>query len=144
VSLIRPCSGCGQREPGKNANVTFAWFTTENRRVAYRLSLCMNCYVVNVHELDVKTETNGVLCPTCGQDAGTDMDPCYITAYVPGYGKRQIEMPTCGVDAAELRAWFGDHGETLPDAGFGGQGPGPQTGPPPATDWASAGLRWRE
>jgi hypothetical protein len=139
MSLIIPCSLCGSKLPGKLANVTVAWYTAAQDRVAYRLKLCSACYMMQILPLSPDPESQALVCPVCHTDSESDMDPVYITSYVPDVGKIQMELPTDGPCAAKIRIPVVDHGVKL-ESQFGGQGPGPQTTATSASDWAKLGL----
>jgi hypothetical protein len=74
-----------------------------------------------------------------------DMDPVYLTVYVPGTGPVRLEMPFDPACAAEMRVFGMTGARKLDDQGasFGGQGPGPQTSTPDST-WAALGIQPRE
>ena len=133
---LQPCSTCHEKQHGKYANTTVAWWRADNVRVAWRLRICLNCYIVNVAPLDQAAHENEFACPVCHTEPGSDMDPTYITAFVPEVGKVTVEMATCAADAVKIRAWATDNGELLPDRAVGGQGPGPQR--EPDSDWTRA------
>lgn len=144
MSLLTPCSGCASRLPGKLANLTWAWYRADQTRKAYRMKLCIPCYAQRIVSLGIAAESGTLTCPNCGIDTELDMDPMFCTMFVPGGGKQQLEMATCAPCAAQLRAWVLEHSSELDDGGqgFGGQDPGPQTGPQP-TGWDALGLRPR-
>ena len=131
MSLLK-CSGCGERKPGKYANTTIAWWNESNRRLAYRMRLCKDCYGEAINDVQIAVHENEFSCPYCHTEPGDDMDPTYITVFIPNYGKLQLECATCGNDAVILRSFAVEKGELLPDVEVGGQGPSPQT---PPQDW---------
>jgi hypothetical protein len=137
---LQKCSGCQERQPGKYANVTVAWWNAKNDRLAYRLKVCSVCWMTNLDELRLSVSTDEFSCPYCHTNPGDDIDPTYVTAFIPNVGKLQLEMATCAVDAVQLRVWAQDHGERLGDNPVGGQGPSPQTPAPSWDEWLSAGI----
>ena len=143
MSLLIPCSTCGSKLPGKLANVTVAWYTAAQERLAYRLKLCLGCYASQIVPLAPDPNSQALVCPVCHTDSESDMDPVYITSYLPEYGKVQLELPTCAVCAVKLRGPVQEHGVKLENQ-FGGQDPGPQTTPTGTSDWAKLGLYPRE
>lgn len=140
-----PCSACGQRVPGKLSNATWAWFRADNVRVAHRQRLCAGCYVENVAALETATAENPLSCPVCHTDAGDDMDPCYLTLFIPGVGPLRLEMATCSACAVEVRNRALVGATLLADRliASGGQGPSPQTDAQPSV-WEQLGIRPRE
>jgi hypothetical protein len=139
MSLIVPCSICEQRLPGKLANVTIAWYTAAQERLAYREKLCLTCYAMQIAPLTPDPTQQALTCPVCHTGSEDDMDPVYITSYLPDYGKVQLELPTCASCAVKLRIQAQDRGIKL-ESQFGGQDPGPQTDGHGASDWAKLGL----
>jgi hypothetical protein len=131
VSLQR-CSGCQERKPGKYANTTVAWWNVANKRLAYRLKLCKDCYGETIEPVRLNNLENELSCPYCHTEPGDDMDPTYVTMFIPNFGKMQLELATCAADAVQLRSYGVEHGELLQDVGVGGLVPGPQT---PVSDW---------
>ena len=142
MSLVKPCSLCRERKPGKDSNVTYAWYRADQKRVAHRATLCIACFVAEVAPYGEGARSQLLMCPSCGTDSSDDLDANYITVYLPGQGKLAWELATCGSCAAKMRIGWLAYAEQLPDRPqgmFGGQDPGPQTetGDP----WAALGLR---
>jgi hypothetical protein len=143
VSLY-PCSGCAERVPGqKYANVTIAWWTVGQVRLAYRAKLCAKCYAEHVLGLQLKFVEGDLTCPGCGIAVDNDMDPNYVTAFIPDIGRVRLELPMCVVCAVDLRLYAQAHGTQLVGReSLGGQDPGPQA---TGTDgWAQLGIYPRE
>jgi len=143
MSLLIPCSTCGGKLPGKLANVTIAWYTAAQERLAYRLKLCLGCYAAQVAPLQPDPAEASLKCPVCHSDPGEQLDPVYVTSYLPDYGKVQMELATCAPCAVKLRVPAQAQGVKLENQ-FGGQDPGPQTRPTGTDGWASVGLYPRE
>lgn len=141
MSLLIPCSACGQKLPGKMANVTWAWWTAANERVAWRQKLCFDCFASNCAPLVADVQTAPLDCPVCHSDAGENMDPCYLTAFLPGVGPVRAEMGTCAPCAVDIRNRAQAGAVKLDDrqSSFGGQVPGPQTDTVPNV-WAQLGI----
>src|SRR6267154_4697666 len=141
VSLLIPCSSCQERSPGKLSNLTWAWWTAANDRIAYRQKLCSSCAAQQVIPL-IAEEIVALICPSCGMGTVDDMDPVYLTAYWPGVGKVQYELPKCPSCACRIRVNAQAGATKLEDRGdkFEGQGanPGPQT-QAPIGSWAALG-----
>jgi len=144
VSLF-PCSACGERAPGKLSNATWAWFRADNTRVAWRQKLCVACYLANVAAIEQATRDDPLNCPMCHTDAGEQMDPCYLTIFLPGVGALRLEMATCSPCAVEVRNRAMAGATQLDDrlASSGGQSPSPQTNPALSV-WAQLGIQPRE
>jgi predicted RNA-binding Zn-ribbon protein involved in translation (DUF1610 family) len=98
VSLY-PCSMCGKRTLEKLSSATWAWWRVDNVRVAYRQRLCVSCVVQHVAPLEINTREAALICPLCGTSSVDDMDPVYLTVYVPGTGKVRLELPLDGACA---------------------------------------------
>lgn len=124
-----PCSVCGERAVGKLSSATWAWWRADNVRVAWRQRLCVACFAAGVAPLEHETRAEPLNCPLCHTAPGDDMDPCYLTVYVPGIGPIRLEMATCGACAVEVRQRAQQGAVKLDDRQVesGGQGPGPQT-----------------
>lgn len=142
MSLFR-CSACGERPVGqKLAQATWAWWNAANERVAWRQRLCVACYASTLAPLSVEAEraaqevTTGdaLVCPMCHSISEDDMDPVYVTTFVPGHGPIRLELPLCGPCAVEIRNRAMAGATRLADREFGGQAPGPQTNTP-ASAW---------
>lgn len=129
MSLVIPCSGCEQREPGKLMQVTWAWYRADGERVAWRQRLCETCAAASVFELHATTLGNPTLCPVCHSSWKDDMDPVYATFYPPGVGKVQGEYPTCGACAVDVRVRAQKNATRMEDRPLPSEGqvPGPQT-----------------
>lgn len=142
---LYPCSLCGARGPGvgKLAQATWAWWRADNRRVAYRQRVCVSCFAQYIAPLEVSSREFSMNCPCCGTSSEEDMDPVYLTVYVPGAGPVRLEMPTDGACAVKLRILAQTGSVELDDQGGQsvGQGPSPQTQPDP---WAALGIQPRE
>jgi len=142
MSLFK-CSLCDQRVPGKLSQATWAWWRADNKRVAYRQRICLGCFAEHIAPLEVSSREWSMTCPCCGANSEFDMDPVYLTIYVPTVGPLRLEMPTDAACAVKLRVLAQTNAEPLDDSGgqFGGQGPSPQT---PAGPWAALGIQPRE
>jgi len=130
---------------GKLSSATWAWWNADNVRVAWRQSLCVECYVTNVSVLEVSTGSDPLSCPVCHTAPGDQIDPCYLTAYIPGVGPLRLEMATCAPCAVDVRNRAQTGARKLEDrqASSGGQDPGPQTDPSLAA-WKALGITPRE
>lgn len=140
-----PCSFCGQRAVGKMSSATWAWWRADQQRVAYRQRLCLTCFVQNVAGLEQATRDEPFHCPACHTDPSDDMDPVYLTVFIPGVGPLRLEMATCGACAVEIRNRAQQGAVQLDDREpqFGGQGTGPQNSNTPSA-WAALGIEPRE
>ena len=145
MSLLHPCSACGSRAPGKNAQATWAWWRADNVRVAWRQQLCLNCYTLRVQPLEQACGVDPLNCPLCHTDPLEAMDPTYLTVFVPGLGPLRLEMATCGPCAVQLRNSAQEGATKLDDrlSPFGGQSLGPQTDPA-LEAWRALGIAPRE
>jgi len=84
-------------------------------------------------------------CPACGISTEHDMDPCYITAYVPGQGKFQLELPTCAACAVQVRVRAQKGAVRLEDSPrVEGPGASPSTPTTRESYWSSIGIGPRD
>lgn len=145
MSLI-PCDFCRQRVPEKLSQVTWAWYRADGERVAYRQRLCLTCFATKVLPLDKPLDfENGLTCPLCGIDVEHDMDQNYMTSYLPGSGKYQLEIPTCGACAVKVREVAQTGAERLENRRVEGpsDSPGPSTQPTRESYWSALGINPR-
>lgn len=140
-----PCSTCGARPKGKLVWTAWVWYTADNQRVAYRLSLCTACFAAMAVPLILKTEeTEEMLCIGCGGRCEADLDGIYLTVAAPGAGKLNYELPYDSGCAAKARIAICHSGSRLEDrAEVKGQDPGPSLAPSASAVWASLGLNPR-
>ncbi len=145
MSLIIPCGSCGRTNVGKLSSATWAWWNADNVRVAWRQNLCVDCYVTNVAVLETSTRENPVDCPVCHSAPGEQLDPCYLTIFIPGVGPVRLEMATCAPCAVEVRVRAQQGSRKLEDRRASSEGlePGPQTDPALAV-WKALGIAPRE
>ncbi len=144
MSLFIPCDACKRVNVGKLSNATWAWWRADNVRVAWRQRLCVECYLMNVAGLEQATHENPMSCPLCHALPGEQLDPCYLTIYVPAYGPLRLEMATCAPCAVEIRNRAQVGAKLLDDrrASSGGQDSGPQIDPELAA-WRALGIEPR-
>jgi hypothetical protein len=140
-----PCSSCHERKPGKFSSVTWAWWRADNVRTAHRQRLCVDCYIMNVAGLDSAAREEPLNCPSCHTDPDDQMDPTYVTSFIPGIGPVRLELATCAPCAVEVRNRALVGAVKLDDrpAEFGGQNPGPQTDSSLEV-WRALGIAPRE
>jgi len=145
MSLIVPCGSCGRLNVGKLSSATWAWWNAENTRVAWRQNLCVECYCTSVAGLDNAVREDPLSCPVCHTAPQDQLDPCYLTIYVPGVGPMRYEFATCAPCAVEVRVRGQVGARKLLDrqASSGGLDPSPQTDPALAA-WRALGLEPRE
>jgi hypothetical protein len=139
VSLY-PCSACGQRSPGKLAQVYWAWVLVDGTRRSYKQRLCTTCYCMHVLPVAIAAADNVVACPVCHMGTLDDMDPVYATIYLPRQDRQDAEMALCGKCAVEIRRRALVGAEQLVDREVGSGGPSPQP-VDPADVWAALGIR---
>lgn len=104
--LRNPCSACGTRSGGKLASLYWAWFRVDGERTAWKQRLCVECTRTSlVTLLEHSTQDSSILtmCPACGADASSDLDPIYLTLYLPKADPLSYELPTCAPCAARIR-----------------------------------------
>lgn len=140
MSLI-PCDACAKRVPEKLCQVTWAWYLANGERTAWRQRLCTACFAMTVLPLDKPTDYENLTCPACGESTEHDMDPIYVTCYLPGSGKLQLELPTCASCAVKIRA-RAQVGATHLEARERVEGPeaGPSTPTTRESYWSALGI----
>jgi hypothetical protein len=135
---FRPCSICEQRFPGKPATLYSAWFRVDGVRTAYKQRLCPGCFAtayletlrgVSAHDGAEQT------CPLCGASTKDDLDPIYLTLYLPKQPEREYEIGSCAACAAKLRIVLQQGGEPLADRTRQAGGPSPSP-----SAWESVSL----
>lgn len=135
---IYPCSRCKKRLPGKLATAYNAWFEGDNTRIAFKQRLCVGCLGEELGEIirnAVELADDSETCPACGSGNGDgDMDPTFVTVYIPGREPAEFGLNTCGACAAKLRVELRQGGEALAERGAMLRGPSPT----PPVDWGSA------
>lgn len=137
---LYPCSACGERSPGKLAQIYWAWNQADGGRVSYKQRLCTTCYCMHVLPIALEATENVVACPVCHEGTLDDMDPVYATIYLPRQDRNDAEMALCARDAVEVRTRAMRGAERLTDREVGSGGPSPQ--PVTAADvWAALGIR---
>ena len=139
MSLI-PCDRCGERTKEKLAQVTWAWYRSDNERTAWRQRLCLACMATLVAPLWTSTAEWSLTCPACGIDTEHDMDPVYATMFIPNSGKMSMECPLCASCAARVRIEAQKGAVRLENRPLEsrGQEPGPST--TAADTWAALGI----
>jgi len=146
MSLI-PCDSCTQKVPEKLCQTTWAWYSADGHRVAWRQRLCTSCFCSTVLPLDKDLDfVNGLTCPSCGISVEHDMDPIYATFFLPGSGKSQLEIPTCAACAVNIRSRAQKGAQKLEDRRVEGQGDsqGPSTPTTRESYWSNIGIRPRD
>lgn len=110
------CAGCGTRLGGKLASLYWAWFRADGERTAWKQRLCAICTGTRLGTLLAhSTEDSSALtmCPACGADASTDLDPIYLTVYPPKRERLDFELTTCAPCAARIRSAAQENAEKL-------------------------------
>jgi len=128
MSVFRPCSICEQKVPGKLASLYAAWFRADGTRVASKQRLCVGCLQAGYVELlrKVADESNDTdTCPSCGSSNTDDLDPIYLTLYLPKQPEREFELGMDSACAAKLRLVLQQGCEPLQDRTASGRGPSP-------------------
>jgi len=135
---IYPCSRCRKRYPGKLATSYNAWFADGESRVCFRQRLCVGCLGEELGEIirsQVELSEDAETCPACGSsNANGDLDPTFVTVYMPGREAAEFGLNTCASCAQKLRVELRQGAEAMKDRGVTVGGP-PLTQAP---DWGSA------
>lgn len=127
------CALCGQRVAGKPAVAYWAWFLADNRRSAWKQTLCSSCLVTNFRQLLVSsnsTSTDELTCPGCGGGSQGDLDPVYLTLYVPKRESLEYELALCAACAAKIRGTMQTGAVQLEDRGAQMRGPSSESPDP--------------
>jgi hypothetical protein len=122
---VYPCAGCGQRVPGRLASIYSAWFLADGSRTAWKQRLCAPCVRSSLRNMlaSAADSTSAVTaCPACGSESASDLDPIYLTVYLPKRDPREFALTTCGPCAVRLRLSLQDRAERLPDRNGGDTG----------------------
>lgn len=132
---IRPCSACGKRVHGKLATSYNAWFLADESRVCWRQQLCVPCLTGNLGSLLAKVSEESLdvtVCPACGAESSEDLDPIYLTIFLPKQEPREYALTTCGSCAATLRGSLQEGAKRMADRGAESGG----SGTPHSDPWA--------
>lgn len=119
-----PCSLHGAKIDGKLATLYSAWFNADGGRTAWKQRLCAPCVKETLALILTKVaETTDFVtaCPACGSDSSADLDPIYLTLYLPKQEAREFAMTTCSACAAKCRVSLQHGAEKLPDRRQGGK-----------------------
>jgi hypothetical protein len=135
-----PCSQCGERIRGPAASVYVAWFVGTGERVCYKMRYCYRC-VARTWALILKAEfgigneaADFSWCSVCG--TGTppeELDPVYVTLYLPKQERQDLSLQTHWACAAKLRQPVQENGILQPNRQGGMRGPSSS----PDNDWGS-------
>ncbi len=122
---VFPCAACGQRVPGRLASLYSAWFLADGARTAWKQRLCAPCASQRLgsllrHAQDSPPDVT--LCPACGSASTADLDPIYLTLYLPKQDPREFALTTCAPCAVRVRLDLQDRAEKLPDRNGGSGG----------------------
>jgi hypothetical protein len=139
VSLI-PCGRDGERHPGKNSTLYWAWTLADGSRRAYRQRLCIDCFRELAVPLISQSASDALICPVCGGSSVDDLDPVYLTYFLPSMPKGTCEFATDAACAARVRSWAMQGAQELEDRALAGA---EASAPALSADaaWAALGLR---
>lgn len=130
---VRKCSLCKHRVPGKLATSYNAWFNGEGKRVCYRQRLCLPCLSQSLVPILRNTSedlTESSTCPGCGGSSEDDVDPVFLTLYLPKQEPKEFELDLCALCADGIRGTMSEGGELMADRSAPGGGPqAPQPSP---------------
>ena len=133
---IYPCSSCGQRPRGKIASVYSAWFDADGKREAWKQRFCAPCLTTLTDGFrdSLSQNTSDVTaCPLCGVDASTNLDPIYLTLYLPKREPVESALCTCGSCAPNLRNLLRVGAQALANRQENSRGP--HDGAPDSDPW---------
>jgi hypothetical protein len=113
-----PCSIHGHKVNGRLASLYSAWFTANGERSAWKQRICAPCAkqeLARVLEHAAEENSAVTVCPACGSDSATDLDPIYLTLYVPKQEPKEFALTTCSTCAVTLRLRLQVGAEKLPN-----------------------------
>jgi len=113
-----PCSVHGHKINGRLASLYSAWFTADGSRSAWKQRICAPCArqelaTVLAHAAEENSAVT--VCPACGSDSAADLDPIYLTLYLPKQEPREFALTTCSTCAVTLRVRLQVGAEKLPN-----------------------------
>ncbi len=129
-----PCSSHGAKIKGKLATVYSAWFDSEGERQAWKQRLCAPCLTTLADSFKAALSTNAsdlTVCPMCGQDSSTVLDPIYLNVYLPKRDPEEFALCTCSSCAPSLRSLLLVGAQRLTNRGTGSGAPGGAPDPDP-------------
>src|SRR6476646_10764788 len=112
-----PCSVHGHKVDGRLASLYSAWFLADGSRSAWKQRICAPCVRQELGRLLAHAaEDNSAVtvCPACGSDSATDLDPIYLTLYLPKQEAREFALTNCSTCAVTLRVRLQVGAEKLP------------------------------
>lgn len=116
--LRLPCSGCGNRQNNKMASLYWAWNRADGVRTAWKQKLCVDCTLERLASLlehSQDSNSDVTTCPSCGTDSSNELDPIYLTLYVPKRERTDWGFTTCAACAAQIRVLVQKHATRLAD-----------------------------
>jgi hypothetical protein len=122
---VYPCSVCGKRHSGRLASLYSAWFLADGGRTAWKQRVCAPCVrstLANLLGNALASPQDVTVCPACGSESSNDLDPVYVTLYLPKQEAREYALTTCGPCAVQVRLKLQDGAQRLPDRNGGGAG----------------------
>lgn len=119
---LYPCSSCGQRTKGRLATAYIAWFKADGARTCYKMRLCFDCVLRNIAPLNKALReadtTSLTWCPICKSEVvGSDLDPTYVTMYLPKSEGQEFAYQMHAACAAKFRGPVTQDGILQPDRG---------------------------
>lgn len=112
------CSVHGAKIEGKLATLYSAWFNADGGRTAWKQRICAPCVKETLAPL-MRAATDAspdlTMCPACGTDSSSDLDPIYLTLYLPKQESREFALTTCASCAVTCRVSLQRGAEKLPD-----------------------------
>ena len=126
MDFRKPWSLCGARKPGKLASAYWAWFLADETRTAWKQRLDAECLTEAYGSLLQKSRSDSMdadTCIACGGSLEGDLDPVFLTLYLPRLEPREYELGTCAACAASLRSIMQTGAEKLEDRSARGPSP---------------------
>jgi hypothetical protein len=126
VDFRKPCSICGKRTAGKLASAYWAWFLADESRTAWKQRLDADCLIETYGSLLQSSSTDltdDSTCAVCGGSLMDDLDPVFLTLYLPKQPAREYAVGLDAACAAKVRASMQQGAERLEDRSTRGPSP---------------------
>jgi len=122
------CSYGGEPAAPKLASIYWAWYTVSGQRVSWKTFSCVGCAPTSLGIIfrslrNASESPDEKHCASCGQVLDTDIDPIYVTLYLPGQERTDPEVWLDSACAAIIRSQIQSVGQRLPDRNVESRGP---------------------
>lgn len=103
---------------GPLASVYSAWWDQKGQREAWKQRLCVSCVTHILETLRASALGNSLdltVCLTCGKDASQELNPIYLTVYLPKREAAEYALTICDSCAIRSRALLSTGADRLPE-----------------------------